>query len=406
MFKFLKRLFMLSLILIICIGIWGHQQGLTVADYQDFIADFYEKYLREGSSSQEEETQEIGEQQETAPRNGDRPAPESSESLLSPPRNPFQQIDRHARNSPPAVETTVSTLAAYLEEKTTTELDKARSIYVWLTENIRYDDDAYNSNTYGDYSAEKVLRSRQAVCEGYSNLFLALGREMDLEIEKITGYAKGYGYKAGTRFKVANHAWNAVKIAGEWRIFDATWGTGNGSNVRGRLVSKKEFDDYWFNVDPYQAIFNHFPEDPQFSFVQPVITLAQYERLPYLTAAYFKLGFDGAAIYRKAIVDQQLQFPEVYSTKTFVKVHSAPEYKLLPRDQTIEFDLFVPEGLKVAAIDAAKNWKFFERKNGRFRLNYVPQKRGEVKIGVQHKNSGKSFETVLVYQVVNRQQNF
>ncbi|MBK8192659.1 MAG: hypothetical protein IPK76_05510 [Lewinellaceae bacterium] len=89
---------------------------------------------------------------------------------------------------------------------------------MWLAENIEYDDESYNSGSDGDNSAEGVLSNKKAVCEGFSNLFLALGERMGLEIEKVVGYAKGYGYSPGMKFKETDHAWNIIKINENWRI--------------------------------------------------------------------------------------------------------------------------------------------------------------------------------------------
>ena len=63
-----------------------------------------------------------------------------------------------------------------------------------------------------------------------SNIFLRLA---GLECEKISGQAKGAGYYPGC-FDPDNlsdgpgaHAWNAVKLDGEWFVSDATWAAGS-----------------------------------------------------------------------------------------------------------------------------------------------------------------------------------
>jgi transglutaminase/protease-like cytokinesis protein 3 len=39
----------------------------------------------------------------------------------------------------------------------------------------------------------------------------------------IVGYSKGEGYKHGESIWKDDHAWNAVKIMGEYFLFDVTW---------------------------------------------------------------------------------------------------------------------------------------------------------------------------------------
>jgi transglutaminase-like putative cysteine protease len=96
-------------------------------------------------------------------------------------KDPYKSIDEHSRHSSPDVEQGIKSLASYLQKGTKTDLDKARTIYIWLTQNIGYDAKGYNSASYGNGSAAAaVLKNRIAVCEGFSNLYLGLGKEMDL----------------------------------------------------------------------------------------------------------------------------------------------------------------------------------------------------------------------------------
>jgi len=315
------------------------------------------------------------------------------------PANPFEDIDAHARECPDALAVNVATLSSYLKSRSTTDLEKARAIYIWLTDNVSYDDDAFNSGGYGDYSPEGLLSSRKAVCEGFSNLYLALGEEMGLNIRKVSGYAKGFGYAPGRKFERSNHAWNVIEIDGQWKIIDATWGQGNGTAVNGKLVSKKEFDPYWFDVDPYEAIFNHFPEDTQFTFVSPNISLDQYQRFPFVDKSYFEYGFDGKQMYETSLFDPQIELPKCFHVATYARVINAPEFGVLEKGQSYTFEWFVPEGKKMALIDNENEWTFFEKENRIFSLHYIPVTIGNLKVSVQHEESNNSFGTLLIYQV-------
>ena len=65
-----------------------------------------------------------------------------------------------------------------------------------------------------------MLRRRKAVCSGYAALFEHLAREAGLEAVTIRGHSKGF--MAGThQDSELNHAWNAVKIEGQWRLLTA-----------------------------------------------------------------------------------------------------------------------------------------------------------------------------------------
>ncbi|MBV5302806.1 MAG: hypothetical protein JZU70_01175, partial [Chlorobium sp.] len=56
--------------------------------------------------------------------------------------------------------------------------------------------------------------NQKACCDGYSSLLQEVGAIAGLEIEKVEGYAKGYGYAVGVMTGGANHAWNVVNLDG------------------------------------------------------------------------------------------------------------------------------------------------------------------------------------------------
>ena len=391
MTKLIKSLFHLIAAFLIILGIYGHHNNWSANDYIDFFEKNIFAYFENNGEKINDENSFFEKNKAPNIRN---------KKSYAIPKDPFLNIDKHARNCPALAETDIITLANYLQEKADNDLEKARAIYVWLTENVRYDDDGYNSGNYSNSSAEAVLENRLSVCAGYANLYEALGKEMGLNIKKVSGYAKGYGYSKGDSFDDTDHAWNIIGIAGDWKVFDATWGAGSGKNINGKLVSEKEFDGYWFNVDPYEAIFTHMPEDEVLSFVEPLMSLKKYEQMPYLSSAFFKLGFDGKEIYDEAYYNSEMEFPKCYNVKTYVEVMNAPLNKNIQLNEWQEFELFVPKGKKVALINSSAEWIFFKKEKGVFYLGFAPDVKGELKISVQYDKNGKSFSTILEYNVI------
>jgi len=49
---------------------------------------------------------------------------------------------------------------------------------------------------------------------------------LGLNIVKVSGYAKGYGYYQGKQFESTDHAWIAFQIDEQWYLMDPTWGAG------------------------------------------------------------------------------------------------------------------------------------------------------------------------------------
>lgn len=124
-----------------------------------------------------------------------------------------------------------------------TDLEKELAIYTWLTANVRYDQRHYQPDadmpreSYEPYGA--VIDGR-AVCLGAASAF-QLFMDM-LGIECITVIGAAYN-------STEDHAWNMVRLDGEWTCADVTWDLG----VRGL-----QEDFCYFNVtSQYLAFTGH-----------------------------------------------------------------------------------------------------------------------------------------------------
>ena len=143
----------------------------------------------------------------------------------------FQEIDSHALAAPPKLRKSLPALAKYLVSSLSTDLQKSRSIYTWITHNIIFDIDSFlKGKHYPSMEPKDVLLRGSAVCSGYAKLFKAFADKVGLECETITGYAKGYAWKGNLPTDM-NHDWNAVKVDDNWYFIDVTWGSGD---VKGR----------------------------------------------------------------------------------------------------------------------------------------------------------------------------
>jgi hypothetical protein len=205
------------------------------------------------------------------------------------PTTQFAAADSLADAAPPTVEQSVPALAAYLARAGLDEIAKARALYRWIAGHIDYDVRGFRTGRYGDLSPEGVLRRRSSVCEGYARLAEALGTAMGLQVQVVAGWSKGYGYTSGQRFDgPTNHAWNAVRIDGQWRLMDATWGAGY---LDQQTQFVRRFQEHYFLTAPDEFIFDHLPQDPQWQLLAQPISAAEYENLVYLRPMFFVAGF-------------------------------------------------------------------------------------------------------------------
>ena len=103
-----------------------------------------------------------------------------------------------------------------------TDYEKERALYKWVTENVRYDQSHYDPLAKPDpdsYTPYGPLHNGKGVCLGYASTFQLL---MDMAgVECIT--VMGAAYHAEQQ----NHAWNMVRLNGQWYCADPTWDEGD-----------------------------------------------------------------------------------------------------------------------------------------------------------------------------------
>ncbi|WP_137936427.1 transglutaminase domain-containing protein [Chitinivorax sp. B] len=170
----------------------------------------------------------------------------------------FSAIDLHALRAPDSASDTPETLVRYLIGPAKDDVDKARSIFRWLANNIEYDTDGFFSGHYGDLKPASVLKRRKAVCTGYTDLFAILAKQAGLNVVTVRGYVKDVAHSDGEPFTDTNHDWIAIELNGHWHLIEPTWGAG-GVDDTGRF--KKQFSPQYFLAQPDDLADTHFAED-------------------------------------------------------------------------------------------------------------------------------------------------
>ncbi|KAG0263189.1 hypothetical protein BG011_009192, partial [Mortierella polycephala] len=201
----------------------------------------------------------------------------------------FSREDGHARACPSAHDSTIPRLSHYLTSPFAgNKVSQLRAIFTWLAENIAYDVPAFCSGRYGDQSSEHVLRNRKGVCEGYSNLFIALAEPAGLNVEKVIGVARGVDIQVGDDRMGSPHAWNAVRIHGEYLLIDSTWGAGV-CDLSTRSF-RKLFRPFFFLLRPNRLIYTHWPNNPKQQYLDPPIEENVFRGLPSIKPEAWNLG--------------------------------------------------------------------------------------------------------------------
>lgn len=120
------------------------------------------------------------------------------------------------------------------------DYEKEEALYNWVVSNVNYDwthQDVMTETPRESYTPYGGLVERKAVCLGYATTFQLL---MDLAgVECIT--------VVGAAFQsTEDHAWNMVRLDGNWYCVDATWD----ANAREGIGAGSYRREYWnyFNV--------------------------------------------------------------------------------------------------------------------------------------------------------------
>ena len=183
-----------------------------------------------------------------------------------------KNIDAEATSIPETNCTSVDALAAYIKQNFATDTARIRAIYVWIANHISYDVKRLNDRdknpdmppqTVGD-----VLASRSAVCQGYSDLFVALCKAAGINAIEVGGYTK-----FGGKVNIISHAWVGAELGGQWYLFDPTWGAGYIGNDN--RVTKK-FNNVFYKVQPEKFIVDHMPFDPLYQFLSYPLTNKEF----------------------------------------------------------------------------------------------------------------------------------
>jgi len=119
-----------------------------------------------------------------------------------------------------------------LEEQITPEMsdcDKELALYAWLIGNVSYDQTHYEKKGAPRTSYEPYgpLVKGKGVCLGFATTFQLFMDMVGIECITVTGAAFG---------NRENHAWNMVRLNGEWYCADPTWDLDSGINQDGVYV--------------------------------------------------------------------------------------------------------------------------------------------------------------------------
>ena len=201
------------------------------------------------------------------------PAQYDLKGLPSVEKKRFNKIRTNLRKIPDDQTASVQVLSKQIEEIAFSDLEKAYAAFYWVSDHITYDMKSFLADQSPPYQPKEVLKTRVAVCSGYSYLFKALCDELGVKSTVLNGYSKGYGYDPNEPFKISNHSWNSVNIDQRWYLLDATWAASKNNDQS----SFTGVNEAFFLAHPKDFIKDHLPEDPKWQLLSPQVSLSDFE---------------------------------------------------------------------------------------------------------------------------------
>lgn len=144
------------------------------------------------------------------------------------------------------VDSIVESLISTVKPEQMTDFEKVKFVNDYIVKNTEYSEDSVASS----HSAYAVAYEGKGVCQGYALFAQRLMQALGLE----SMYVVGEVYTGG-------HAWNLVKVDGEWYHIDMTWNDpvpdrGNGVRYDYFLLNDTDMreDHVWQEVDYPKAV--------------------------------------------------------------------------------------------------------------------------------------------------------
>ncbi|KST69354.1 transglutaminase domain-containing protein [Mastigocoleus testarum] len=223
-----------------------------------------------------------------------RPKPPVSNQYW--PWNNYGDIDPIVANLPSDVEISIQSVAQYIAREQKDPYLQVKALHDYVVSRVTYDLEVLKTGIRPPQDAKTVFQTHKAVCEGYAKLFAALGRSIGLNVVYLEGKVRRDLAPVDLiprRLRFLNsgydwtlHAWNAVKVAGQWQLIDATWDDSN-SNKSG--IS---YNANYLMPPPEVMIISHLPDLSSWQLLKNPTDQDKFEKQPLLTPYFFSEELD------------------------------------------------------------------------------------------------------------------
>jgi len=195
---------------------------------------------------------------------------------------------------PESARSSIAGVGRHLAAAVPDPYQRMKALHDFVATWVAYDVESLAAGTAhaaGRQSAARVFADKKAVCAGYANLMVALGKTAGLKVVYIGGDSRATeDYEALAPDELprsdAGHAWNAVRIDERWHLVDATWDAGH---VGPDGFVPRYATTYLF-TPPEAMLLTHLPELPRWQLVAAPIDRGTWLRQPLLRPTAHAFG--------------------------------------------------------------------------------------------------------------------
>jgi transglutaminase/protease-like cytokinesis protein 3 len=187
-----------------------------------------------------------------------------------------------------------------------TDIEKFRAIYTWVSTTIENDYSSYlktrkkrkkyadNQDALRDWNNsftlkvfENLLKQKKTACTSYAYLIRELARLADINCKIIDGYRRTATLIL-TKNSIPNHSWNAVELDNKWYLCDATWSAGRILITEEGPKFQADYFDGYFLLEPELFAKNHQPLETKWTLMDNPLSFDQFLNGPVVYKEAFK----------------------------------------------------------------------------------------------------------------------
>jgi len=246
------------------------------------------------------------------------------------------------------VKSEVKRLVAELITPSMSDVEKVKVINEYIVRNTTY---SFDTNT-SPHAAYAILTEGKGVCQAYATLAYMMLTEAGMDAHYVTGVA-------GTRDDREDHAWNLVKVDGEWYHLDPTWNDPTFATSSPELAEYISYQ-YFLISDSVISQDHRMDKRPglpaatseRFSALRNELSgMFTYDRIPYVLVPEYVNGYLYYVNYsdRSYAINRINLLASVPAVETFATVQAMD---ILATNQAIYF-VDITNNMSLSKIDLA-----------------------------------------------------